>query len=125
MVGGLASLGEPIVRSLALVRPCLGLSPSPPVIVPTFLPSIFHTTLLLLFLCLLLPLPSSLLFPMREVYCVGYTPCAWDPRSLQSILDVPLVFRSFTTSSQRLNTLSLVYNNNNNTSMRIIFHTET
>ena len=31
-----------IVRSLALVRPCLGLFP---LIVPTFLPSIFHTTL--------------------------------------------------------------------------------
>ena len=24
---------------------------------------------------------------MREVYCVGCTPRAWDPRSLQSILD--------------------------------------
>ena len=27
---------------------------------------------------------------MREVYCVGYTTRAWNPRSLQSILDVPL-----------------------------------
>ena len=26
---------------------------------------------------------------MREVSCVGYTPRAWDPCSLQSILDVP------------------------------------
>ena len=32
---------------------------------------------------------------MREVSCVGYTPRAWDPRSLQSILDVSLVFRHF------------------------------
>ena len=32
---------------------------------------------------------------MRDVYCVRYTPCAWDPRSLQSILDVPLVFQYF------------------------------
>ena len=29
---------------------------------------------------------------MRKVYCLGYTPRAWDPRSLQSILNVPLVF---------------------------------
>ena len=29
---------------------------------------------------------------MREVYCVGYTPRVWDPRSLQSILDVSLYF---------------------------------
>ena len=30
---------------------------------------------------------------MREVFCVEYTPHARDPRSLQSILDVPLYFR--------------------------------
>ena len=24
----------------------------------------------------------ALAIPMREVYCVGYTPRAWDPRSL-------------------------------------------
>ena len=38
---------------------------------------------LLLLLCLLLP-PAV---PMRKVYCVGYTPRAWDPRSLQSMLN--------------------------------------
>ena len=38
----------------------------------------------------------------RDIYCVGYTSRAWDPRSLESILDVPLVFRSFATSSLRI-----------------------
>ena len=37
---------------------------------------------------------------MREVYCVGYTARAWDPHSLQSILDVLVIFRSL----QRLRT---------------------
>ena len=36
----------------------------------------------------------TLAVPMREVYCVGYTPRAWDPRSLQPVLDGPLFFRS-------------------------------
>ena len=36
----------------------------------------------------------------------GYTLRAWDLCSLQYILDVPLVFRSFATSSQRLKTLN-------------------
>ena len=35
----------------------------------------------------------TLAVPICEVYCVGYAPRAWDPRSLQSILDVPLYFR--------------------------------
>ena len=30
--------------------------------------------------------------PMRDVYLVGYTPHAWDPRSLQSMLNRPLYF---------------------------------
>ena len=30
--------------------------------------------------------------PMLEVSCVGYTPRAWDPRSLQSMLNGPLYF---------------------------------
>ena len=34
----------------------------------------------------------TLTVPMREVSCVEYSPRAWDPRSLQSILDVPLYF---------------------------------
>ena len=36
----------------------------------------------------------TLAIPMREVFCVGYTPRAWDPRYLQAILDGPFrVFR--------------------------------
>ena len=30
---------------------------------------------------------------MREEYCVGYTPGAWDPRFIHSIIDIPLYFR--------------------------------
>ena len=30
--------------------------------------------------------------PMREVSCVRYTPCTWDPSSLQAILDGPLYY---------------------------------
>ena len=50
--------GSSIVRSLALVRLCLGLF----AFVPTFLSSRSLATLAL-FLCLFLPLASSLLFP--------------------------------------------------------------
>ena len=35
----------------------------------------------------------SLAAPMHEVSCVGYTPRAWDPCSLQSILDYLLYFK--------------------------------
>ena len=67
---------DSIVRSLALVRPCLRLFP----FVLTFLSSRFLTTL-----CIILVSVSSSCFilnvPMREVYCVGYTPHAWDLRS--------------------------------------------
>ena len=31
----------------------------------------------------------TLAVPMRRVSSVGYTPRAWDPRSLQSLLNVP------------------------------------
>ena len=64
--------------SLALVGPCLGLSS----FVPTFLFQI--------------PSPSyfTLTVSMREVYRVGYTPRAWDPRSLQSIPDGSLYFEA-------------------------------
>ena len=78
-----------IVKSSALVRFCLGLSPPYSVHVPSFHISYYS-------LIILVSAPSScftLAVPMREVYCVEYTPCAWDPRSLQSILDVPLYFR--------------------------------
>ena len=50
--------------SLALVRSCLGLFP----FVPSFVSYKFIITLLLLLLCLLLPLASSLQFP-----CARYT----------------------------------------------------
>ena len=36
----------------------------------------------------------TLAIPIREVYCVGYTPRAWDPLYLQSILDGPLYFEA-------------------------------
>ena len=79
---------------------------------PTVLPSIFLTTLLLLFLCLLFPLTSPLLFP-----CARYP--VWDTLLLRGIpisavhATWSLVFRCFGTSSQRLKTAqSLVYNNN-------------
>ena len=52
----------------ALIRPCLGLFP----FLPTSLSSIFLTTLLLLFLCLLLPLASPSLFPCARYPC---SPC--------------------------------------------------
>ena len=75
--------------------------------VPTFLPSIF-LTLSLLFLCLLiLPLVSLFILYGVHTSCMGYPlpiVCAKWSR----------VFRSFTTSSERLKTaLSLLYNNNN------------
>ena len=56
----LHTLGSSIVRSLVLVRPCLRLFP----FMPTFLLSKFLITLLLLFLCLLLPFASPLLFTL-------------------------------------------------------------
>ena len=61
--------------SLMLVRPCLWLLP---LIVPTFLASIFHTTLSLLFWCLLLYLLSPSLFS-----CSRYT--LWDTHIVHGI----------------------------------------
>ena len=85
-----ASLGElnTIGRSLALIMPCLEL-PSYSAHVPFFHISYYSLT------TIVVSAPTSsfiLAVSMREVYCVGYTPHAWDPRSLQSILDVPLYF---------------------------------
>ena len=64
-----------LVRSLVLVRSSL-------------LSFRFLITLLLLFLCLFLPPAyiTPLLFP-RAKYPVRYTPRAWDPRSLYSMID--------------------------------------
>ena len=72
-----------MVRSSALVWSCLEYHS----IVPTFLSSIFLTTFLLLFSCLLLPLATPLLFscernPVWDTHLVHGT-----SRSLQSILD--------------------------------------
>ena len=83
----LAYLG--VGRSSVLVRSCFGLFYP---IVPTFLLlQISHNSLAMI----LVSASSSyftLAVPMREVYCVGYAPRAWDPRSLLSILDGPLYF---------------------------------
>ena len=53
---------------------------------------------------------STLAVSMHEVYCVGYTHRAWDPR----FLDVPLYFGPFQRLRSGERPLSLVYNNNNN-----------
>ena len=58
----------------------------------TFLPYSAHYSLTIIFVSA----PTScftLAVPMREVYFVSYTLRAWDSRSLQLILDVPLYFR--------------------------------
>ena len=79
---------------LELVRTCLGrfyfVSCS-----RFFLSYFILPNILLLFLCA--PTSSfTLAVPMREVYCVRllrYTPRAWDPHSLQSILNSPFIYR--------------------------------
>ena len=67
----------------------MGLPPPPPLplIVPTFMPPGFLTTILLLFLRLLLPLVSPLLF-----LCGIHTSYStWDPRSQLSILNASCI----------------------------------
>ena len=54
----------------------------------------FLIFLVLLFLYLLLLIIHHNCYHMREVGSVRYTPRAWDPRSLQSILDGPFYFVS-------------------------------
>ena len=95
--------GSSLDRSFALVRPCYS----------AHVPS-FHISYYPLIIILVSAHISSFTFAvsMREVYCVVYTPRAWDPRSLQSILNIPLVFYVFATSSKRLK--PRIYNNNNN-----------
>ena len=78
-----------VVRTLTLVRPCLGLF-----YLRAYIP-FFHISYSS---TMILVSASSSCFalavPMREVSCVGYTPRAWDPSSLQSIhTPGPLVFR--------------------------------
>ena len=100
-----------IVRFSALFRPCLGLYP----FVTTSLSSGFLTTLLLLFLCLILPLISAFLFPCARYSVwdihlvhgipVPYCPCWMVPCSLVILNDFLLTNDCF----------SPLYNNNNNT----------
>ena len=60
------------------------------IFVPTFLSFISHATLLLLYSRVSSFSYFSFAVPMREVSCMGYTPRAWDPRSVQSMLNNPL-----------------------------------
>ena len=63
-------------------------------LVPTFLSFKFLIPLSLLFLCLLLPLVSHLLFPCpRQPICMHTS--SMDPRSQQSMLYYTFVFLSF------------------------------
>ena len=114
MVGGLSSLGELYSYVLSASQALFGTFPPYSAHVPSFHISYYSLTIILV------SVPSSsftLAVSMREVYCVGYTPRAWDP---QSILDIPLVFRSFATFSRRLKAaLSLVCYNNNNSCYNI------
>ena len=67
------------------------------IIVSSFLPAMFHII--------------RLFIHMREVSCVRYTARAWDPRSLQPMLNDFVYFVMF---SRRLKTaLRLVYNDDN------------
>ena len=68
--------GSSIVRSLALVGPCLGLF----LFVPAFLSSRFFATLLLLLLCLFLPLVSHpCCCHARGILCGMHTSCMGSP----------------------------------------------
>ena len=68
-----------IVRSLALVRPCLGLFP----LVSTFVSSIY----VLFHFYYYSHVCFTLAVHMREVSCVGFTLRAWEPLSLLSMLN--------------------------------------
>ena len=100
MVGGVWALVSMMVRSSGQVRPYLGL----------FFQIPYYS------LAIILVSASSSCFtlavPLREVSCLGYTPRAWDTRSLQSMLNGPLYFSLWRARVD----LSLLYarNNNNN-----------
>ena len=71
---------------LALVRSCLGLSPLRAHFL-SFYVSYYSLTIILL------SSSSSYLHlavPMHKVFCADYAPRAWDPRSLQFMLNGPL-----------------------------------
>ena len=103
---GLASSGNPIVRSLALVRPCLGHFPPYSAHVP-FLDFSYYS---LLYMILVYASPCC--SHARGILCGIHTSIVESPFSIVHA-KWSLVFWSFATSSQRLSTaLSLVYNNN-------------
>ena len=53
----------------------------------------FHYIIIIIFYYCLFPLLLvSTGYPCEWVSCVGYAPSAWDPRSLQSMLDDPFYF---------------------------------
>ena len=100
-----------IVRSLALVRSCLGLIQPHSAHIPSFRISNYFAIILVSASSACFTLAVS----MREVSFVVYTPRAWDPRSLQSMLNSPLYFGLLQRLRSDLRTaLSLEYNNNNN-----------
>ena len=88
MVGGLSSLGELDSQVLSVYQALFGTIPLR-LNVPLFQISYYFIVITLV------SAPTSyftLVVPMREVYCVGYTPRAQDSRSLQvHILDVPCI----------------------------------
>ena len=73
--------GSFIVRSLALVRLCLGLF----LFVSTFLSSLFLTTRITMILVSGSSSYFTLALPMREVSCVRNAPRACDPRYLSML----------------------------------------
>ena len=81
MVGRLSSLGSSVVKSST--RPYLRLS----LIVPT----ISYSSLAIILVSTVSSCFTLAVF-MHEVFCVGYTLCARDPRSLLSMLNGLLYF---------------------------------
>ena len=74
MVGRAATFESIVVRSLALIRPCLELFPHP---YSAHVPSIHISYYSLIIILVSAPFSSSTLaVSMREVSCVGYTPRA-------------------------------------------------
>ena len=82
MMGGPVS-GCSIVKASALVRLCLGFFSFRDHI-PFFQISYYSLAIILVSAFFS---SFTLAVPMREVSCVGYEPRAWDPCSLQPILD--------------------------------------
>ena len=99
-----------MVRSVSLVRPCLGL------IVPTFLPFIFYIRFYYYSCVYFLNSYFILAVLMREVLsCEMHTPCMGSPFPIVHTRR-SLVFLSFSTTLSRWvrTTLNLLNNNNKN-----------